>query len=494
MSIKDLSATEDQSVQLPYRFAREKKVLVEEKGDKLEIKTITSVSLEVLSELRSYLNKPLEIVWLDPEQFERELSDAYTNSSTSSSDLVEGIDDNYDLSALAENLPKTSDLLDSDNDAPVIKLINAILAEAIKSNASDIHIEPYEDYVSVRFRVDGILSEVLRPTERIAPMLSARIKVMSNLDIAEKRVPQDGRMSLKLGEKWIDIRVSTLPSSHGEKVVLRILDKAETQLQLEQLGMDSRSLKQFESSLKNPNGIILVTGPTGSGKTTTLYAGLNILNDKTKNILTVEDPIEYAIEGVTQTQVNTKVGMTFAKGLRAILRQDPDIIMLGEIRDLETAEIAIQASLTGHLVLSTVHTNDSVAAITRMIDIGIESYLLASTLKAVLAQRLVRKLCSSCKEPLSLDSNIGTLNKGTKVFKATGCDNCNNTGYQGRVGIFELFLITDEIKEAINAGETENRLSDLAFSNENKLSHSGYDLLLRGVTSLEEILRVTSEK
>jgi general secretion pathway protein E len=325
-------------------------------------------------------------------------------------------------------------------------------------------------------------------------MLSARIKVMSNLDIAEKRVPQDGRMSLKLGEKWIDIRVSTLPSSHGEKVVLRILDKAETQLQLEQLGMDSRSLKQFESSLKSPNGIILVTGPTGSGKTTTLYAGLNILNDKTKNILTVEDPIEYAIEGVTQTQVNTKVGMTFAKGLRAILRQDPDIIMLGEIRDLETAEIAIQASLTGHLVLSTVHTNDSVAAITRMIDIGIESYLLASTLKAVLAQRLVRKLCSSCKEPLSLDSNIGTLNKGTNVFKAKGCDNCKNTGYKGRVGIFELFLITDKIKEAINTRETENRLSDLAFSNENKLSHSGYDLLLRGVTSLEEILRVTSEK
>ena len=327
MSVQDSSVTEEQSVQLPYRFAREKKVLIEEKGDKLEIKTVTSVSLEVLSELRSYLDKPLEIVWLDLEQFERELSDAYTNSSTSSSDLVEGIDDNYDLSALAENLPKTSDLLDSDNDAPVIKLINAILAEAIKSNASDIHIEPYEDYVSVRFRVDGILTEVLRPTERIAPMLSARLKVMSNVDIAEKRVPQDGRMSLKLGEKWIDIRVSTLPSSHGEKVVLRILDKAETQLQLEQLGMDSKSLNQFESSLKSPNGIILVTGPTGSGKTTTLYAGLNILNDKTKNILTVEDPIEYAIEGVTQTQVNTKVGMTFAKGLRAILRQDPDIIM-----------------------------------------------------------------------------------------------------------------------------------------------------------------------
>jgi general secretion pathway protein E len=257
--------------------------------------------------------------------------------------------------------------------------------------------------------------------------------------------------------------------------------------------MNNETLKQFESSLKIPNGIILVTGPTGSGKTTTLYAGLNILNDQTKNILTVEDPIEYAIEGVTQTQVNTKVGMTFAKGLRAILRQDPDTIMLGEIRDLETAEIAIQASLTGHLVLSTVHTNNSVAAITRMIDMGIESYLLASTLNAVLAQRLVRKLCS-CKEGYSLDATIDRLKKGTKVFKAVGCESCNNSGYQGRIGIFELFLITEEIKEAINRGETENKVSEMAFSNQNRLSNSGYELVLEGVTSLDEILRVTSEK
>tara|TARA_Y100001970_G_scaffold60169_1_gene76647 strand:- start:6364 stop:7845 length:1482 start_codon:yes stop_codon:yes gene_type:complete len=493
MSVENIKSSLKETEQLPYRFAREKKVLIQKNGEKLEVKTTSSVSIETLSELRSYLKKPLEIIWLEPENFEKELSDTFTNTSTSSSELVEDIDDNYDLSALAENLPKTSDLLDSEDDAPVIQLINAILSEAIKSKASDIHIEPYEDYVSVRFRVDGILSEILRPSGRIAPMLNARIKVMSNLDIAEKRIPQDGRMSLKLGEKWVDIRVSTLPSSHGEKLVLRILDKAETQLRLQQLGMNSETLKKFESCLKTPNGIILVTGPTGSGKTTTLYAGLNILNDQTKNILTVEDPIEYAIEGVTQTQVNTKVGMTFAKGLRAILRQDPDTIMLGEIRDLETAEIAIQASLTGHLVLSTMHTNNSVAAITRMIDMGIESYLLASTLNAVLAQRLVRKLCS-CKEDYLLDTTIDSLKTGTKLYKAVGCKNCNYSGYQGRIGIFELFLITEEIKEAINSGETENKLSEIAFSNQNRLSTSGYDLALEGVTSLDEILRVTSEK
>ena len=494
MDSKEMLLKDKQQVQLPYRFAREKKVLIEDKINKILVKTTPSVTIETISELRSYLKKPLEIIWFKPDEFEKELSDTYTNASTSSSELAEGIGDSYDLSALAENLPKTSDLLDSDNDAPVIKLINAILSEAIKSNASDIHIEPYEDYLSVRFRVDGVLTEILRPTGRIAPMLIARIKVMSNLDIAEKRVPQDGRMSLKLGDKWVDIRVSTLPSSHGEKAVLRLLDKAETQLGLEQLGMNPATLKNFESSLRNPNGIILVTGPTGSGKTTTLYAGLSILNDQTRNIITVEDPVEYAIEGVTQTQVNTKVGMTFAKGLRAILRQDPDIIMLGEIRDLETAEIAIQASLTGHLVLSTIHTNDSVAAVTRMVDMGIESYLLASTVKAVLAQRLVRRLCNSCKEKYFLDSDTNVLKKGMEVFKPSGCDECNKTGFRGRVGIFELFLLDKEIKEAINSGATENKLSELAFTEGHKLSDSGYELVQKGITSVDEILRITSEK
>ncbi len=493
MTSSEILVKNEHKTLIPYRFAREKRVIIEDDNNKIRVKTTSSITMETISELRSYLNKPLEIIWLKPNEFEKELSDTYSNTSTPSSELAEGIGDNYDLSALAENLPKTADLLDSDNDGPVIKLINAILSEAIKSNTSDIHIEPYEDYLSVRFRIDGILTEILRPTGRIAPMLNARVKVMSNLDIAEKRIPQDGRMSLKLGDKWVDIRVSTLPTSHGEKVVLRILDKAETQLGLEQLGMSSSTLKIFEASLNSPNGIILVTGPTGSGKTTTLYAGLNILDDQTRNILTVEDPIEYAIEGVTQTQVNTKVGMTFAKGLRAILRQDPDIIMVGEIRDLETAKIAIQASLTGHLVLSTVHTNDSVAAITRMVDMGIESYLLASTVKAVLAQRLVRRLCKSCKEKYSLDTSISTLTKGTVIFKAKGCNGCNNTGYRGRVGLFELFLLDDGIKEAINSGATELELSKLAFSDNQKLSDSGYELVQKGITSLDEVLRVTSE-
>ena len=363
MVSKEVPGPSEEVSDLPYRYARENHVIAQAVGNHVKVQSISSTPLEVFSELRNFFQKPLEVEWLDSNEFEKELSKFYSDSATSSSELAEGIDDDYDLSILAENLPKTADLLDSDNDAPVIKLINAILSEAIKSSASDIHIVPYEDHLSVRFRIDGILREILKPSGRLTPMLNARIKVMSNLDIAEKRVPQDGRMSLKLGEKWIDIRVSTLPSSHGERVVLRILDKADTKFGLDQLGMSTRSLKDFKNLLKSPNGIILVTGPTGSGKTTTLYAGLNLLNDKTRNILTVEDPIEYAIEGISQTQVNPKVGMTFAKGLRAILRQDPNIIMIGEIRDLETAEIAIQSSLTGHLVLSTVHTNDSIAAL-----------------------------------------------------------------------------------------------------------------------------------
>ena len=493
MASQELLDSGEGQKSLPYRFAREKRVIAVPKETKVIVTAAKSVSLETITEIRSFFNKPLEINWLSAEDFEKKLSDQYTNTSTSS-ELAEGIDDNYDLSALAENLPKTSDLLDSDNDAPVIRLINAILSEAIKSNASDIHIEPYEDHLSVRFRVDGILSEILRPTGRIAPMLNARVKVMSNLDIAEKRVPQDGRMSLKLGDKWIDIRVSTLPSSHGERVVLRILDKADTQLNLEQLGMSSNTLRQFKEILKSPNGIILVTGPTGSGKTTTLYAGLNLINDQTRNILTVEDPVEYAIDGVGQTQVNTKVGMTFAKGLRAILRQDPDIVMVGEIRDLETAEIAIQSSLTGHLVLSTAHTNNSVSAITRMVDMGVESYLLSSTVKAILAQRLVRRLCSFCKDKYTLDRSVKSLKKGQEIYKSKGCKECNETGYKGRIGIFELFLVNDEIKEAISNEASENELSSIGFSKSLKLSDSGFQLVSEGTTSLDEVLRVTSEK
>ena len=404
---------------LSYKYCKENQILLDIDHNQLIIKYTNDTKISAISYLQKYFNLPLNLSKLPFKEFNKALSDNFTNNTSASEDLIENIDENIDLDSLVSNLPKTEDLLDDSNDAPVIRLINAILSEAIKDGASDIHIEPYEENLSIRFRIDGILKEKLNPSSRIAPLLNARIKVMSNLDIAERRIPQDGRMSLKLGEKWVDIRVSTLPSSFGERLVLRLLDKADASLDLEELGMTSEMTKDYLQQLKSTSGIILVTGPTGSGKTTTLYSGLNFLNDQTRNILTVEDPIEYALEGVGQTQVNNKVGLSFSKGLRAILRQDPDVVMVGEIRDKETAETAIQASLTGHLVLSTIHTNDSVGAITRLIDMGVEPYLLASTLKMVIAQRLVRKLI-------------------------------NKNEFSGRVGIFEMIKIDSEIKNYIN--------------------------------------------
>ena len=376
---------------------------------------------------------------------------------------MDGLGDQINLEQLASDLPKTEDLLDDSTEAPVIRLINAVLSEAIKSNASDIHIEPYEKNLSIRFRVDGILKEILSPSSRIASLLNARIKVMANLDIAEKRVPQDGRISLKLGEKWVDLRVSTLPSNYGERIVLRLLDKSEAKFNLDDLGMPARQKEVFTKSLSQNNGIILVTGPTGSGKTTTLYAGLNLLNDQSRNILTVEDPIEYAVDGIGQTQVNNKVGMTFAAGLRAILRQDPDVVMVGEIRDKETAEIAIQASLTGHLVLSTIHTNDTLGAITRLIDMGVEPYLLASSLRTIISQRLVRKLSS------------------------------DGETYSGRQGIFEILDIDQNVKELINDDFSEKKVRDIIDPQHDFLEESGQKLIQEGVTTLEEVRRVLME-
>ena len=376
---------------------------------------------------------------------------------------MDGLGDQINLEQLASDLPKTEDLLDDSTEAPVIRLINAVLSEAIKSNASDIHIEPYEKNLSIRFRVDGILKEILSPSSRIASLLNARIKVMANLDIAEKRVPQDGRISLKLGEKWVDLRVSTLPSNYGERIVLRLLDKSEAKFNLDDLGMPAGLKEVFSKSLSQNNGIILVTGPTGSGKTTTLYAGLNLLNDQSRNILTVEDPIEYAVDGIGQTQVNNKVGMTFAAGLRAILRQDPDVVMVGEIRDKETAEIAIQASLTGHLVLSTIHTNDTLGAITRLIDMGVEPYLLASSLRTIISQRLVRKLSS------------------------------DGETYSGRQGIFEILDIDQNVKELINDDFSEKKVRDIIDPQHDFLEESGQKLIQEGVTTLEEVRRVLME-
>lgn len=479
---------------IPYIYAKNNRVLVDiETNEEISIKSEDDVSIEIFSELRKYLKKPISIEYISNSEFETQLAKHYSNTETSS-EVIEGLAPSDILSSLVENLPKTSDLLDSENEAPVIKLLNTVISEAIKAKASDVHIEPFEEHISIRFRVDGVLKEILRPSANLAPMINARIKVMSDLDIAEKRIPQDGRMSLKLGDKWIDIRVSTLPSNYGERVVLRLLDKSEIQLDLSDLGMDQITFRNFSNAISSPNGIVLVTGPTGSGKTTTLYAALNLLNNKEKNILTVEDPIEYSIEGIGQTQVNPKVGLTFSQGLRAILRQDPDIVLIGEIRDLETAEIAIQASLTGHLVLATIHTNDSVSAITRMLDMGVEPYLLSSSLRGVLAQRLVRKLCNSCKEKTTIEEGFKNITKQSKIFSSIGCEECGNSGFKGREGLFEFFRISNDIKDLISKDLDESALKEIGFSKQNTLLDNGLNLVTSGITTLEEIISITKEE
>ena len=452
----------NEDIDLSYKYCKDNQVLLEKEENLLSIKCTEDTKISAISYLQKYFDLPLNISKISFQDFNKALSESFTNNASSSEDLIQGVDENIDLDSLVSNLPKTEDLLDDSNEAPVIRLINAILSEAIKDGASDIHIEPYEENLAIRFRVDGILKEKLNPNSRIAPLLNARIKVMSNLDIAERRVPQDGRMSLKLGEKWIDIRVSTLPSSFGERLVLRLLDKADASLDLRELGMTDEMTKDYLDQLKSTSGIILVTGPTGSGKTTTLYSGLNYLNDQTRNILTVEDPIEYALEGIGQTQVNNKVGLSFAKGLRAILRQDPDVVMVGEIRDKETAETAIQASLTGHLVLSTIHTNDAVGAITRLVDMGVEPYLLASSVKMVIAQRLVRKIDNEQK-------------------------------LSGRIGIFEMIKIDNDIKKLINENIDEDSIRNNAFKKYISLSKDGESKVKKGITSDIELKRVLKE-
>lgn len=443
-------------------------------------------------EARRAVNAPIRIDEMPPEAFERRLSEIYSVEGIRADDFsMEG--DEGDLASLAEGLPQTADLLDSQDDAPVIRLINALIAEAVRTKASDIHIEPYEKTLSVRLRIDGVLREVLSFPSRMTPVIVSRVKVMARLDIAEKRVPQDGRISIALGGKAVDVRVSTLPARFGERVVMRILDKEAARLDLDALGMPLETKERFKQALAQPNGIILVTGPTGSGKTTTLYAALTLLNDPSRNILTVEDPVEYALDGVGQTQINPKVGMTFATGLRAILRQDPDIVMVGEIRDVETAEIAIQAALTGHLVLSTVHTNSAAGAITRLKDMGVEPFLLSSTITAVLAQRLVRRLCPSCKTPYSPDAaERALLGAGPDaiIYKPSGCGRCGQSGYEGRVGTYELIVADDTLRRLIHDNAGEQELAAHAFRRAESLAQCGFNHVLAGMTSLEEVLRV----
>lgn len=482
-------------IAIPYGFARKfGVVLLDTSGERLKVGFRKEADPRALLEVRRFLSKPFDIEFADAQQFDGWLSEHYAMDRDAAAMAAGSLGLGDELDLIAGDLPSADDLLDSADDAPAIRLINGIIADAARQGVSDIHIEPYETGLIVRMRVDGVLRETLRMPAHVAPVVVSRIKVMARLDIAERRIPQDGRIGLTLGGKLLDVRVSTLPSRAGERVVLRILDKDNAGIDLDVLGMSPAINALLRDALSEPNGIILVTGPTGSGKTTTLYSGLRLLNDGSRNILTVEDPVEYAMDGVGQTQVNAKVGLTFATGLRAILRQDPDVVMVGEIRDRETADIAVQASLTGHLVLSTVHTNDAVGAITRMRDMKVESFLLASTLRAVIAQRLVRRLCEHCRRPVQASGSVGSLlgfESGTVVYEPVGCEHCNHTGFRGRIGVFEAIRIDDTIRRFINDGGDEAIIARHAFLNAPNLASAARQMVREGLTTPEEAVRIS---
>jgi general secretion pathway protein E len=458
---------------LPYAFARTYQLLLGEDAGQLTLWLHAASDRQALSEvLRRYEVQAVET--LAAETLAQRISSAYAQGESSAATVVSEVESDADLSRMMQELPAVEDLLETSDDAPIIRMLNALLTQAARDGASDIHIEPYERHSSVRFRVDGTLREVVQPNRALHAALISRLKIMAELDIAEKRLPQDGRISLRIGTRAVDVRVSTLPNAHGERAVLRLLDKSGSRLTLPAVGMQGDTLERFESLIAQPHGIILVTGPTGSGKTTTLYAALGKLDASSANIMTVEDPIEYELPGVGQTQVNPKIDLDFAKALRAILRQDPDIIMIGEIRDFETAQIAIQASLTGHLVLATLHTNDAASAVTRLTDMGVEPFLLSSSLLGVLAQRLVRKLCRHCK--------------------GAGCAECGDTGYSGRTGVFELLVTNEAIRALIHrqTGEADIRNAAIA-QGMTLMREDGERLVATGVTSREELVRVTRD-
>ena len=451
-----------------------------------------TLKIEAVNELqRQMTGKALQLFAVDDEAFQQYLTQAFSSSSTEAMAIATRMEDDMDLSQLVDNIPTNTDLLANSDDAPIIRLLNALFIQAIKRPASDIHIESFADKMIVRLRVDGVLHKVLDIQRTLAPLIISRIKVMAKLDIAEKRLPQDGRMMLNLAGHQIDVRVSTLPANYGERIVLRILDKQQARLNLQKLGMRDNSLKAIRHLIAQPHGIILVTGPTGSGKTTSLYAALTELNNDERNILTVEDPIEYDLPGIGQTAVNYKVDMTFARGLRSILRQDPDVVMLGEIRDKETAEIAVQASLTGHLVLSTLHTNTAIGAITRLQDMDVEPFLLASSLIGIAAQRLIRLLCPDCKQvktPSPAESKL--LGHDGEIYQPNGCAKCQFSGYQGRSGIYEIILLNENIRQMIHDGKNEPSLLTAIRKDYPSIQHDGFARVSKGDTSIAEVLRV----
>ena len=449
--------------------------------------------------VRSLGLKEYDVVLSTKEAILAAINISYDLSQSSAEELVQDMEE--DGSNIISELEDTADLLDDTSDAPIIKLVNHILSQSIKARASDIHIEPYQDSFKVRYRIDGILYDLLSPPKWIQPALISRIKVMAKLNIAEKRLPQDGRLDIRIGAQDIDVRVSTIPTSFGERVVLRLLNKTSAVFDLSELGLTPNRLELLRELVESPNGIILVTGPTGSGKTTTLYAVLTTINKPDINIITVEDPVEYQIKGISQIQVNPKIDLTFARGLRSIVRQDPDVILIGEIRDKETADIAVQSALTGHLVFSTLHTNDSASAVTRLVDIGVEPFLISSSLIAVIAQRLIRTLCNDCKEAyrpdelalksIGLDSNSLA---GRLIYRAKGCENCFHTGFKGRSAIFEIMVLNDELKSMIlqtfDSNQIKNKAQEMKMVS---LRKDGIQKLLDGVTTIEEVFRVTQQ-
>ena len=479
---------------LPYAFARQNGVVLWAEGDGAVCGLRPDAALPAIAEAVRLCGLGLRLSPLTPEAFDARLAVTYRDSASDASDAA-GADS--DLTSLADSAAVVDDLLDQSDDAPVVRLINALLLEAIRENASDIHIETLEKRLVVRFRIDGILRMMVEPRRALSQLLVSRIKVMARLDIAERRLPQDGRVSLRVGGREVDVRVSTIPSQYGERVVLRLLDREATRLGLDRLGMSPRDAEVFARLLGRPDGMLLVTGPTGSGKTTTLYAALDHLNDQTRNIMTVEDPIEYSVDGIGQMQVSPKTDLTFARGLRAVLRQDPDVIMVGEIRDRETAQVAVESAMTGHFVLSTLHTNTAIGAVSRLIDMGVERFLLAPMLAGVVAQRLVRRLCPLCRrEDHATEADcarIEGLLPGDMLYRAVGCPACNGQGYRGRSGIYEVVAITPTLAALIHEGAAEADLTAAARADGPSLLADGVRQLRLGVTTVEDLSRVAQE-
>ena len=481
---------------LPFNFAQEQGVFLEAIDNAIVLCCRPNIEASTLQEVRRWHGDDLILKNISSSEFSAGIQRIYTNDNSGLDDML-GMEE-MGLSDVAAAMEKPDDLLKDEDDAPIIRMLNAIFLEAIRKKASDIHVEPHEDQLHIRFRINGVLTTVLTPAPQLTPLLVSRIKVLARLDIAEKRVPQDGRISLLLGGRDVDLRVSTMPSSFGERVVLRILDKGTERPSLNSLGMIEDMQRKFKMMVNRPHGIVLVTGPTGSGKSTTLYAALAEIDYTERNVMTIEDPIEYNIEGISQTQVNTKANMTFAKGLRAILRQDPDVVLIGEIRDKETADIAVQASLTGHLVLSTLHTNTAIGAVTRLGDMDVEPFLLTATLQGVLAQRLVRRLCTSCREQYQVDAQelehwgiADYLGSERIAYRAKGCEECHNTGYTGRFGLYDLITMDDTLRQMIHENTSELKMEEYIRKTQVSLRDMGMQCVSSGDTTLEEVLSVT---